>query len=56
MNPARDDMERKNLIEAISNSRTTRDMAANVGISQASVCRKLRRHGLTAPGAKPAKS
>lgn len=53
---ARDDMERKILIEAMSKSRNTRDMASYLGISQASVCRKLRKHGLTAPGAKPARS
>ena len=49
---AKDAMERKVLIEALGKSRNTRDMAAYLGISQASVCRKLRKHGLAAPGTK----
>jgi len=50
---AKDEMEKSVLLEALAKSRNTRDMAAYLGISQASVSRKLRKYGLTAPGLKP---
>lgn len=42
--------ERSSLLEALNTCRNTREMAASLGISQASVSRKLRKHGLTPPG------
>ncbi len=41
--------EKNMLLEALSKSRNTREMADYLGISQASVSRKLRKHGLAPP-------
>ncbi len=49
---ARSELEKSALLQALAKSRNTRDMAAYLGISQASVSRKLRKHGLTPPGVK----
>lgn len=49
---AQAELEKSALLQALSKSRNTRDMAAYLGISQASVSRKLRKHGLTPPGSK----
>lgn len=44
------DRERDLLIEALTFCQNTREMAAFLGISQASVSRKLKKHNLTPPG------
>jgi len=49
---AQAELEKSALLQALAKSRNTRDMAAYLGISQASVSRKLRKHGLTPPGSK----
>jgi TyrR family helix-turn-helix protein len=41
--------EKLNLAEALQTCASTREMAARLGISQASVSRKLRKYGLTSP-------
>jgi PAS domain S-box-containing protein len=42
-------IERQTLLKALSVSRNTRDMATLLGISQAGVCRKLKKFGLPLP-------
>lgn len=49
---AKSELEKNALLQAMSKSRNTRDIASYLGISQASVSRKLRKHGLMAPGSK----
>ena len=39
--------ERKKLIKAIDKSDSTRDLASYLGISQSTVVRKLKKHGLS---------
>jgi transcriptional regulator of acetoin/glycerol metabolism len=45
-----DDKERNLLIEALTFCQNTREMARFLGISQASVSRKLKKHNLIPPG------
>ena len=47
-----DNQELAALQRALATCRNTREMAASLGISQASVSRKLRQYGLTPPGIK----
>jgi PAS domain S-box-containing protein len=44
-----EDIEKKTLLKALSSCRNTREMAIFLGISQAGVSRKLRKHGLPLP-------
>jgi len=51
--------EKQNLMEALKTCASTREMAARLGISQASVSRKLRKYGLNSPqprSGRPAKA
>jgi PAS domain S-box-containing protein len=48
-----EETERAGLLAALAQCRTTREMAARLGISQAGVSRKLRKYGLAPPGARP---
>jgi two-component system response regulator AtoC len=52
LDTAKSDLEKNVLLRAMAKSRNTRDIASYLGISQASVSRKLRKHGLVAPGTK----
>ncbi len=45
--------ERDALLQAAAECRNTREMAARLGVSQPTVVRKLRRHGIPAPGSLP---
>ncbi len=47
-----EETERAGLLAALAQCRTTREMAARLGISQAGVSRKLRKYNLTPPGGK----
>ncbi|GAB4265842.1 MAG: sigma 54-interacting transcriptional regulator [Deferrisomatales bacterium] len=51
-----DAVEKRLLLEAAALCRTTREMAAYLSTSQASVVRKLRKHGLSAPSARPGRA
>ena len=52
LDTAKSELEKNALLQAMAKSRNTRDIASYLGISQASVSRKLRKHGLMAPGIK----
>ena len=52
LDTAKSELEKNALLQAMAKSRNTRDIASYLGISQASVSRKLRKHGLLAPGIK----
>jgi transcriptional regulator with PAS, ATPase and Fis domain len=47
---ALDEMERKLLLEAAASCRSTREMAAMLGVSQAGISRKLKKFSIGAPG------
>jgi PAS domain S-box-containing protein len=47
-----EDKERTMLLEALTLCRNTREMATFLGVSQASISRKLKKHNLVAPGKK----
>ncbi|MDR1676768.1 MAG: sigma 54-interacting transcriptional regulator [Deltaproteobacteria bacterium] len=49
LDEAKCDLEKTALLQALSKSRNTRDIASYLGISQASVSRKLRKYGLDSP-------
>ncbi|MDR3154973.1 MAG: sigma 54-interacting transcriptional regulator [Deltaproteobacteria bacterium] len=53
LNPILDEIELRLLSEAAENCRSTREMAAVLGISQAGVSRKLKKFNLEAPGKNP---
>jgi DNA-binding NtrC family response regulator len=50
LNSVLDNIQRKILVEAIRNCKSTREMAVILGISQAGVSRKLKKFKLDAPG------
>ncbi|MDR2302007.1 MAG: hypothetical protein LBF38_08220, partial [Deltaproteobacteria bacterium] len=52
LDEAKCELEKNALRQAIAKSRNTRDIASYLGISQASVSRKLRKYGLDSPGAR----
>ena len=47
-----EETEKAGLLAALTQCRTTREMAARLGISQAGVSRKLRKYNLPPPGGK----
>jgi PAS domain S-box-containing protein len=53
---AKNEMEKKILIDAIANSQNTRAMALYLGISHPTVCRKLRKYNLVPPGSRRVKN
>ncbi|MDR0621219.1 MAG: sigma 54-interacting transcriptional regulator [Deltaproteobacteria bacterium] len=52
LDAAKSELEKDALLRAIAKSRNTRDIASYLGISQASVSRKLRKYGFDSPGGK----
>ncbi|MDR2461486.1 MAG: sigma 54-interacting transcriptional regulator [Deltaproteobacteria bacterium] len=52
---ARNDVEKKILLDAMAKNRNTREMANYLGISHSTVCRKLRKYNITPPGDKRTK-